>query len=685
MPNQNTNGENHKKNPQNNSGTRVYRKDDGQNTNSGAHHAKRRVTITPPSRLHQNTSSAPAKKAPTHSGEKPKRGAHGQNTKKPLGASYQFSKFGRSKNANVPRSFSQPSLIEKYTSKNKLAILPPKDGDIRIIPLGGVEEIGKNMTVIEIGDDIVIIDAGMQFKTEETPGVDYIIPNTTYLEERKDRIRGIVITHGHLDHIGGLSLVASRIGNPPIYSRHLTNLLIEKRHGDFPALPKLNLIDVEKNEVVTLGKMRVRTFGVTHTIPDSMGVIIETPHGLIVNPGDYKLGQDVHGIPAESEEEEYSIFEKEKVLLLFADSTNIEREGFSIPEKYAHDGLEKIIRSIQGRLIISAFGSHITRLIHIIKIAEELNKKVALEGRSIKTNLEVAINAGILSPQKGTIISTEEIVNYPKDRVIVLSTGAQGEEFSALMRASNKTHKSFKLEPGDTIVLSASIVPGNEISVQKLKDNLARQGVKIINYNTNEATIHATGHGNKEDIRWLHKKLNEKFFIPVHGWHSFLRQHAELAMETGIPKENIVVPDNGNIIEIVEGGTKIVVRKEKAPSATMIVDGHSVGDMHDVVIRDRQMLASDGMFVLIASVNARSRKLVKSPDIISRGFVYLKENQELLRDVRILIKKTIENGTTPLTENSVEAIKESLGEQISRILFQKSGKRPLVIPVVIAL
>ncbi len=672
MTNQNTQPEGKNPNKNSSSSTRVYRKNNtDKDKPMDPNNAKRRVMINP------------AKKVMGHNRNQKNR--NNQNTKKPLGASYQFSKFGRSKSANVPRSLSQPSLIEKFSSKNKLTIPAPKEGDIRIIPLGGVEEIGKNMTVIEIGNDIIVVDAGMQFKTEDTPGVDYIIPNTTYLEERKDRIRGIIITHGHLDHIGGLSLVASRIGNPPIYSRHLTNLLIAKRHADFPNLPKLNLIDVEKNEVVTLGNIRVRTFGVTHTIPDSMGVIIETPYGVIVNPGDYKLGQDIHGIPAESEEEEYSIFEKENVLLLFADSTNIEKEGFSIPEKYAHDGLEKIIRSIEGRLIISAFGSHITRLIHIIQVAEQLNKRVALEGRSIRTNIEVAIQAGILKPKKETIIPTEEIINYPKDRIIVLSTGAQGEEFSALMRASNKTHRSFKLEPGDTIVLSASIIPGNEISVQKLKDNLARQGVKIINYNTNETYVHATGHGNKEDIRWLHAKLKEKFFIPVHGWHSYLRQHAELAMEAGILKENIVVPDNGNIIEIIEEGSKIVVRKEKAPSATMIVDGHSVGDVHDVVIRDRQMLAQDGMFVLIASVNSRTRKLVKSPDIISRGFVYLKENQELLRDVRILIKKTIENGSGNLSEHSIEVIKESLGEQISRILFQKTAKRPLVIPVIIAL
>jgi ribonuclease J len=607
------------------------------------------------------------------------------NRTKPLGASFQFSKFGKGKNASVPRSLSAPSLIEKFNSKSKSNIPAPKIGDIRIIPLGGTEEIGKNMTAIEIGNDIIVIDAGMQFKTDETPGIDYIIPNTTYLEERKDKIRAVVVTHGHLDHIGGIPLVMSRIGpNIPIYSRNLSVLLMKKRQADFPSMKPLNLIVVEKDEVITCGDIRVRFFGVTHTVPDSMGIIVETQYGIIVNPGDYKLDQE-NGIVTDEEEKEYAIFDKEKVLLLFADSTNIENPGYSTPEKYVHAGLEKIIRETKGRLVIAAFGSHLTRLINVIKVAETLNKKIILEGRSIRTNLDVAIEAGLLSPQKGTIIPMEEIDSYPKDRVIVLSTGAQGEEFSALMRASNKTHRNFKLEKGDTIVLSASIVPGNEMSVAKLKDNLARSGVRIISYRTSETTIHATGHGNREEVRWLHKKVNPKFFIPVHGSHFMLKLHAELAYELGMPRENVIVPDNGSIIEITENGTKMILRKEKAQSANMIVDGHSVGDIHDVVIRDRQMLSSDGMFIIIASVNANTKKLMKSPDIISRGFIYLKENQELLREVRIIVKRTIEQNQRDLTENTIDNIKESLGEQVSRILFQKTAKRPLIIPVIIAI
>lgn len=679
-----------KQNDQNdkNGHTRVYRKQNT-NTENARHPAqKRRVTFTELSqRQHHTPTSAGVNTVAKNETTRP----HHNNTnrsvggRKPLGASYQFSKFSKGKGGTVPRSFKAPSLVEKFTSKSGHTIAPPAMGDIRIIPLGGVEEIGKNMTVIETADDIIVIDAGMQFKTEETPGVDYIIPNTTYLEERKDKIRAVIVTHGHLDHIGGIPLVMSRIGpNLPIYSRNLSVLLMQKRQADFPQLPPLNLQVVEKNEVITCGKIRIRFFGVTHTVPDSMGVIIETPYGSIINPGDYKLEQE-HGIASEKEEEEYAFFDKEKVLLLMTDSTNIENEGFSTPEKYVHEGLEKIIRSVKGRLIIAAFGSHLTRLMHLIKVAESLNKKIVLEGRAIKTNIEVAIHAELLELGKGVIIPIEEMNSYPKDRVIILATGAQGEEFSALMRASNKTHKNFKLEPGDTIVLSASIIPGNERAVEKLKDNIARQGVNIVSYRTSEVYVHATGHGDKEEVRWLHKKTHPKFFIPIHGNHFRLKLHAELAYECGTPKENVIVPDNGSIIEITDNGNKMVLRKEKAPSAPMLVDGHSVGDMHDVVIRDRQMLAQDGMFVLIANVNARTRKLVKSPDIISRGFVYLKENQDLLREVRILIKKTIEGSSVPLTEEAIENIKESLGEQISRILFQKTAKRPLVIPVLIAL
>jgi ribonuclease J len=321
----------------------------------------------------------------------------------------------------------------------------------------------------------------------------------------------------------------------------------------------------------------------------------------------------------------------------------------------------------------------------IVEIAESLGKKVILDGRSLKTNMEVCEQAGIFTPKKGTIIPVEEADNYPPNKVLIMMTGAQGEEFAALGRAANKTHKKFTIRSGDTIILSSSVVPGNEIAVQHLKDNLSRHGVRIISYRTSEDTIHATGHGNQEDIKWLHRKTHPKFFIPIHGWHSMLVKHKEVAMSLGMPEENIIVPDNGSIIEITDNGEKINVRKEKAPSDPMMVDGFSVGDEQNVVIRDRVMLAQDGMFVVIATINGETGKLRKSPDIISRGFIYLKENQELLHQVRLIIKKTIEDETLGMNPVDFDIIKTSLGDNISKFLFQKTAKRPIIIPVLLSI
>lgn len=558
-------------------------------------------------------------------------------------------------------------------------------GVIRIIPLGGVEEIGKNMTAIEIGDDIIVIDAGMFFANGETPGIDYVIPNTRYLEERKHKIRALIVTHGHLDHIGGVPLVLSRIGNPPVYSRNLTVLMMRKRQTEFPHLPALNAITVEKDETITIGNIKVKFWGVTHTIPDSMGIIIDTPYGWIVNPGDYKLDQ-VDGVVSEAEEKEYKIFDNAKTLLLMTDSTNVENEGFALPEIKVHQGLENIIKRIQGRIIIAAFASHITRLIKIIQIAESLNKKIVLEGRSMKTNFDIVIQAGLIKPSKDLIISMEEADRLPPNRVVILSTGGQGEQFAALSRAADKTHKKFTIRKGDTIILSSSIVPGNERAVQKMKDGLSRQGVKIISYRTpGEDFVHATGHGNKEDIRWLHRKINEKFFIPIHGHHYHLELHKELVMELGMPEENVVVPDNGSIIEIVENGTKMVLRKEKAPSSPMVVDGFSIGDEQSVVLRDRQALADAGMFVIVVSVDQKTGILKKSPDIISRGFVYLKENQELLRHTRTLIKRTVEQSYRGgATAVNIDNVKNIVAETVAKYLYQKTAKSPVVIPVILS-
>ncbi len=561
-------------------------------------------------------------------------------------------------------------------------VIPPIGDSIRIIPLGGVEEVGKNMTAIEYGNDIIVLDMGFGFKEEDTPGVDYILPNTKYLEDRKDKIRAVIITHGHLDHIGGIPFIMPRIGNPPLYSRYLTTLMIRKRQEEFPHLPPFEINVVEKDDRIKIGNLSVRFFAVTHTIPDSMGVIIETPYGSIVNAGDPKLDHD-DGIPTEAEEKEYAKFQKEKVLLFMNDSTNVENPGFSTPEKLVHKNLEEIIKNIKGRLIIGTFASQLERIIKIIQICEKYGKKVIVEGRSMKTNVEIAKLANMFSTKKDTIIPIEDAEKYPPEKVLVLATGPQGEEFSVLARMANRTHKSFKINKRDTILLSSSIIPGNEKKVQKLKDNIARQGVKIIHYRTSDVYIHSTGHGNRGELEWMFKKVNPKFFMPIHGNHYMLRLHAQTIEALGMPEENIIIPDNGTIIEIQDKGTKLVRLKETAPSNMMMVDGFSVGDMQEVVLRDRKMLAEDGMFVIIASINLKTGKLRKSPDIISRGFVYLRESQDLLQDARHLIKKTVEDTTAGMNPINFDYVKENISETVSRFLFQKTAKTPIVIPVVL--
>ena len=578
-------------------------------------------------------------------------------------------------------------------AKNMTASLNGKDGDIipalapdsiRIIPMGGVEEIGRNCTAIEFGNDIVVIDIGFQFKDENTPGIDYILPNTKYLEERRSKIRAVIITHGHLDHVGGIPYIMPRIGNPPMYTRLLTSVLIQKRQEEFPAVPKLDMQIVEKNSTITCGGFKIKFFAVTHTIPDSMGVIVQTPYGSIVHTGDLKLDH-VDGVPTDEEVAEYErAFKNEKVLMLMADSTNVENPGFSIPEKKVHKNIEEIIKNAQGRLIIATFSSLLERLMKIIEFAELYNKRVAVEGRSMKQNLEVCKHLGLLKTKKETMITTDDIDNFPPERIIILATGAQGDEYAALMRISNKTHAKVKITPRDTVLLSSSVVPGNERAVQKLKDNLSRQGAKIIHYKI--ADVHSSGHANRDETAWIHRQIHPKFFMPLHGYHYMLRVHADVAKEAnGLKDEDIVIPDNSSIIEIQAGGTKIVKLREKAPSGLVLVDGFSVGDVQDVVIRDRQMLAQDGIFIIFGIVNAHNGKLKKSPDIISRGFVYLRESQELLHGVRLVIKDTIENSCRGQNPINVDFVKDNVTDAVSRYLMQETAKRPMVIPVILTI
>jgi len=568
----------------------------------------------------------------------------------------------------------------RYLNGDEKPIPPLEPGNIRIIPLGGVEEIGKNMTMVEMGNDIIVVDCGFQFREDDTPGIDYILPNTKYLEERREKVRGLFITHGHLDHIGGIPYVIDRIGYPPIYTRGLTAVMIRKRQEEFPNLKPVDIHEVDKDASVKIGGFRVRFFSVYHTIPDSMGIVIETPYGDIVFTGDLRLDH-VDGVPTDTEEKEFSFFADRKVLFLGADSTNVERPGFSLPERTVKKNLDEIIATTQGRLIIGTFSSQLERLMRMIEQAERVGRKILVEGRSMKVNIEIVKHLGLLKVSEKTFIEASQLEHLPDSKVVILATGAQGDEFAALMRIAMKTHKYVKIKKGDTVVLSSSIVPGNERSVQKLKDNLSRQGARIIHRDTMD--VHASGHANRDETFWIHQKINPRFFMPMHGYHYMLRVHADIAKACGRAEDEIVIPDNGTVIEIQDEGTKIVRLKESAPNSLRLVDGFAIGDLQEVVIRDRTVLSQEGMFVIIATVNPNTGRLRKSPDIISRGFVYLRESQELLQQARIIVKKTIEDEAKKQNPINFDMIKNDVTDAISRFLFEKTNKRPIVIPVVL--
>jgi len=619
----------------------------------------------------RRTHTRPSNTRPKQGGNSAKRGG---NKRRPQRSS-----------ARKPRGMTSPALKHRMTTEeNGTHIEPVTDPNVvRIIPISGVEEIGRNMNIIETKDDIIVFDAGLQFVSEESnaPGINYILPNTQYLEQHKDKIRALVITHGHLDHIGGIPFIMERIGYPPIYTQYLTSLMILKRQDEFPHMDPLTMNVVKEGDSFTVGSTHIKTFPVTHSIPDAMGVCVETTHGNVVLTGDIRLTHE-DGVPVKEEREAWEGVGKDNNLIMLADSTNADREGFSAPEAEVYKNLDAIIKNSTGRLVIGTFASQFERLIAIIKACEKYGKVIIPEGRSIKTNIDIAITAKMLEVKPGVIVSPQEAESYPVDRVVVLATGAQGEEFAALMRMATDKHRFITLTERDTIVLSSSVIPGNEIAVQKLKDNIYRKNVKVINYKT--ANVHSSGHGNAGELNWVRQAVKPKFLMPVHGHHFHLKSHMYTAIENGFPRENIVVCDNGNIIEIRDG-KELVKLKEKVPTELVMVDGFTVGTKQEVVLRDRQSLAEDGMFVIIATVNTRTGKLRKSPDIISRGFVYLRENQQLLSEARVLIKRTVEKHTDKMHPLDLDYVKDQLTDTMTGFLLQKTNKTPMVIPVLIGI
>ncbi len=548
---------------------------------------------------------------------------------------------------------------------------------VRLVPLGGLEEIGRNCSFLEYKNEIVIIDMGLQFPEEETPGIDYIIPNIEYLEKKKQNIAGIILTHGHYDHIGALPHVLARLGNPPIYATSITKAIIEKRSDDFPNAPKMNVKIVKSGDEIKLSNnMTALFFGVPHTIPETTGVMMKTPIGNIVHFADFRLDYDDEGNPHGLEE--FEKLGKMGVHTFMVDSTAAERPGHSVSEKTVEKNLEEIFKKSEGRIIVATFASLITRIAEIIKIAEKIGRKVALNGYSMKTNIQIAQGLGFVKAKEGTIISVEEVNKYKDDKVMILSTGAQGESNAGLMKIINGEHRHIKIKPGDTFVLSSSVIPGNERSVQTVKDNLARQGAIV--YHSALVDIHSSGHAPKDDIALVIKLLKPKFLMPVHGYYFMRAANGQTARESGVQKDNVRLMDNGQVAELTKDAFKVT--KEEVPAYYVMVDGLGVGDVEEVVLRDRRALAAEGMLVIILTVDRDKGRLLKNPDIISRGFIYLKDNQEILDEIRKRIRGLMTR-IPNFKEVEPDYVKTLLRDQVGQYLYTKTKRRPMILPVVI--
>ena len=552
-----------------------------------------------------------------------------------------------------------------------------RQGKLKIIIIGGNEEVGRNMTVLEYENDIIIIDMGLQFPEEDMPGIDYIIPNIEYFKGKGKKIRGVFITHGHYDHIGAIPHIIGKLNNPTIYSSDLTLAMIAKRQEDFKSVANLKLQAVKTNDVIKAGVFKVSFFGVSHNIPTSMGLVIETPLGKIVHTGDFKISTEKSG-DTPSEINKIRALGNQKILALLSDSTNASQPGHQLSENEIQTNLDEILKNAPGRIIMGTFASLLGRIQQIVWSAEKLGKKIVFDGYSMKTNVEIAQALGYLKAKKGTIIQLKDITDYPKNKIIILCTGAQGEGRAVLMRIANQEHRSLKIEPTDTIVFSSSVVPGNERSVQRLKDSIYRLGAEVIHYKMMD--IHAGGHAKADDLKELLNMIKPEYFIPIEGNHSFLRLHAKIAEAVGINPLKIFVADNGQIIEFTKNGGRLT--KEKVNSDYVFVDGLGVGDVSNIVIRDRQMMAEDGMIVVIATIRSKTGQLVQNPDLISRGFIYMKENKELVEATRKKVKSILKD-YNPKTAANDTYIKDKIRNEIGKFLFQKTERRPMVLPVII--
>lgn len=586
---------------------------------------------------------------------------------------------GRGKQTIQPKKFATFKKALKLGYKKTGLPFFSKD-KLKIIVLGGLEEIGRNMTLMEYGNDIIIIDMGIMFPEESMPGVDYVIPNISYLKGKERNIRGVIITHGHYDHIGAIPHLIGELGNPPIFTGKLTAGIIQKRQEEFRTSPKLNIVLVDETSKIKLGKnFEVELFRVNHTIPDSFGVAVTTPVGLIIHSGDFKFDLNpINDKPADMAK--IAGLGQKNVLALMLDSTDAEDPGYQLSEMQVYSELEKIFEKATGRIIIGTFASLISRIQLVLDLAEKFGRKVLIEGRSMKANVEITHQLGYLKIKPGIILENEAALRIPDNKLVIIGTGAQGQQTAFLMRLATDEHRFLSVKKGDLVIFSSSVIPGNERTIQALKDTFYRKGAKVIHYQMMD--VHAGGHAKQEDLKLMIRMIKPKYFIPIEAYHYMLRMHADLAESVGIPPQNIFVADNGQVIEFTKKGG--VLTNHFIPSEYVFVDGLGVGDVSNIVLRDRQVLAGDGMMVVIATVDAKTGKLLGSPDIISRGFVYLKESKHLIEQTRERVRRALHD-TDPHSSPDTLYLKNKLRNEIGQFLYVKTKRRPMVLPVVIAL
>lgn len=545
---------------------------------------------------------------------------------------------------------------------------------VSIIPLGGIGEIGKNMTIVKFGDDIIVIDAGQMFPDEELLGVDSVIPDTSFLEDNADKVRAIVLTHGHEDHIGALPYILKEI-NIPIYGTRLTLGLVKAKLEEHNLLEKVELREIKAGGNSTIGPFFLEYLKVNHSIPDAIGIAIHTPVGIILHTGDFKIDQTpVDGVVMDLNK--FAELGKKGVLLLISDSTNVERPGFTMSEKTVGRTIEDIFGYAEDRILVATFASNVHRIQQIIDAADKYNRKIAVIGKSMVNVVNIASELGYLSIPKELIVEIDEINKLPKNRIVIITTGSQGEPMAALSKIAVSNHRKVDIIPGDTVLIAASPIPGNEKLVARTINNLFKRGAKVIYESL--SGVHVSGHASQEELKLILNLTKPKFFMPAHGEYRHLVKHVNLAEEVGVKRGNIFIVENGNILEISRNRGAIV---GKVPAGKVLVDGLGVGDVGNVVLRDRKHLSQDGIIIVVITMDKQSGEIIAGPDIISRGFVYVRESEELLEEAREKVESALEKYERNRPQEW-SIIKSIVRDALVNYLYEKTRRRPMILPVI---